>query len=49
MVDDDHQTKKKLNQLIKESHDLEYHERQNFFNGVYSTTFRKVLQKSEST
>ena len=36
MVDDDHQTKRKLNQLIDESHDLEYHERQNFCDGVYS-------------
>lgn len=39
MVDDDQQTKRKFNQLIEESHDLEYHERQNFFNGVYSSTF----------
>ena len=47
MVDDDIQTKRKLNQLIEESHDLEYHERQKFYNGVYSNTFQKVYQKKK--
>jgi hypothetical protein len=39
MVDDDQQTKRMFNRLIEESHDLEYHERQNFFEGVYSDIY----------
>ena len=46
MVDDDQQTKRKFKLLIEESHDLEYHERQNFFNGVYSQSFQKLIVKA---
>lgn len=45
MVDDDMRTKKKIRKVIEESHDVEYHERQNFFNGMYSTSYQKILQK----
>ena len=43
MVDDDNQTKLKNNKFIEESQEIEYHERQNFFNGVYSSNFQKIL------
>jgi len=45
MVDDDMQTKWKNNKVIEEARDVEYHERQNFFNGLYSASFHKILQK----
>jgi len=47
MVDDDIQTKQKNNKLIEESHDLEYHERQNFYNGAYSHLFQKLAMKKD--
>ena len=47
MVDDDNQTKLKNNKFIEESHELEYHERQNFFNGVYSSNFQKFLMQKQ--